>query len=488
MTIYFLGPSTDDYDDARRLLAQSLQSPDSLSDKTIAVFGASQNTAVVPVPTEVGNVLPFNQRIREWSRWANSIKRKNDNDAVKIKRQSKTPEVDGQAELKHATWQTERRQRLLSPFQSEKPPFVPHSPHWQVIPRQSKSVTIGRVIYPTEVVQRVHKKIISRWKRGGALLPDGWRNILGPHEFLSSRNGLVLVFAEYISQERELLCIKLSPKTTKSQLANDGEPSSKVQAPALEIDLDIDRDRQCVAVNEVRAVLKTAKTDLMLPPESNDLRFESQLLAISSAELDPSLSAFIKSSNLDVWGSERLKTPSSLVLDVPRFVGYRQNTIEQLGPVEYNFTALEHRTQLFVERENYRYEHTVIEAGLAGGQREEFRINFQNSVGESLTTCRKLFLKATGWINDMSLVDRNKDTIVNGNSLGAKTVSGHKITKSDRKGSRQTSRGVSKSDRKRSSGTGCGVTKSDRKRSGETSRVSSRATEGELLKSVMMTA
>ncbi|KAL8784081.1 MAG: hypothetical protein Q9195_009190 [Heterodermia aff. obscurata] len=413
VTIHFLGPSADDFQDAKRLLLQSIRS--SGSDKATAVFGASQDhTAIAPVPIEVGNGLPFVQRSREWSRWAKVIKRNDDYNAAKIKSQAEIRRKGGcdKPVLLGAVERIEQYQRLLTHLPLESPPLVPHSPHWQGILGQSNSVTIGRVIYPTDVVQQVHKKITAHWEKSQILSPKAWKEILGPHEFLTSLNGLLLSFDENISQERQFLLVKLSPKgkhALLAPLANAGNsPSISKQAPDapdLEIYLDVDQNRRYIAVKEVRAILNTKKTDLLLPLDSNDLRFVSQQYAISAAALDPKLEAFVNASELALWSSERLKTPSSLVLDVPRFATKDRDQIEHQGPVEYAFTALEHRTQLFTKRDGFQYEYTVIEAGRTGGQREEFRIHVgdqtQDSSEENPTILRQLYGKAMGWIADM---------------------------------------------------------------------------------------
>ena len=408
ITVYFLGPSTDDFQDAKRLLLRSLRSPG--FNKAIAVFGGSQNsTAIALVPIQIGTGLPFVQRIREWSRWTKVIKREQDIDAVRSElRATTTINDDDMIVQKSAARWIEKHQGLLTGLLLERPSSVAPSPHWQDQLRYSRSVTIGRVIYPRDVVQRVQKKIIARWEKGRAFSPNMWKKILGPHEFLSSRNGRLPSFFEKFSRKREFLAIKLNPKEKNvpaAPSANDGDSSSRAPkyAPELEIHLEVDRDRQKIASTAVSAVFRSKKSDLMLPQESNDLRFVTEQYAISSANLDPNLQAFIEASNLAVWGSERLKTPLSLVLDVPRVNGKDQDHTEHQGLVEYDFASLEHRTQLFVVQGDFHYEHTMIEAGQSGGQREEFRIHLLNqSQEESPQRFRKLFEEAKKWISEMS--------------------------------------------------------------------------------------
>ena len=374
------------------------------------MFGGSQNPkAIALVPIQIGNGLPFVQRTREWSRWTKIIKRDLDIDAVRTKLQASTNIIDddGVVQRSAVRW-IEKQQRLLTGLLLEGPSSVAPSPHWQDQLRYSRSVTIGRVIYPRDVVQQVQKTIAAQWEKGKAFSPNMWKKILGPHEFLSSRNGRLPSFFEKFSRKREFLVIKLSPKEENipaAPLANDDDSSARAPkyAPDLEIHLEVDRDRQKIASTAVSAVFRSQNSDLMLPQESNDLRFVTEQYAISSANVDPNLQAFIEASNLAVWGSERLKTPLSLVLDVPRFNGKDQDHIEHQGPVEYDFTALEHRTQLFIVQGDFHYEHTMIEAGQSGGQREEFRIHLLNqSQEESFKQFQKLFEEAKTWIAEMS--------------------------------------------------------------------------------------
>ena len=89
----------------------------------------------------------------------------------------------------------------------------------------------------------------------------------------------------------------------------------------------------------------------------------------------PEIEEFLDMSNLDIWGTERIRTPSSLCLPIPRYVPRGSETITQPLYVDYGFASLEHCSKLFTDRaDTQRIVFTMIEAGRTGGRSEQLSV------------------------------------------------------------------------------------------------------------------
>lgn len=371
-------------------------------------YGAShRNRTISPVPIEVGNGLPLAQRTGEYCRWSRPVAR-----AVRSLEHRATQITDpktlreDEAILQKILTSLEKHHGTKKESPKGVQLEVPQSSHWIPKLEQDYSVTIGRVITPVEVAKDVKiAKLDAKRNRWAPHLCD---SITRQHEFLSPSNGLRPSFDsdknKKISQ-REFLLVRLSPnvkfmKSTSSSLTDSKIlPATQTPLPGLEIQLEINQDTRQLTPKQVRFVFSTKKTDILLPQQPSDLRFVTENFVNASTDLDPRISAFIDSSNLNLWGSERLKTPSSLILEVPyRYEAKQNDHVAQGPPVEYTFTALEHNTQLLCVQGDHQYNYTVIEAGRIGGQREEFCIKALCPTEQPMKT---LYDRACDWIRDM---------------------------------------------------------------------------------------
>lgn len=403
-----MGPSEEDVDDAERLLLQSVQPQ---SRPVNVQYGASHgDRAIAPIPVEVGNGLPLAQRTGEYCRWFRSVERAGrspEHKATQIPDPKRLREDEAimQKVLTGLEKHHSKKQDSLKEVQLE----GPQSPHWLPKLELDYSVTIGRVISPVEGAKDVKiAKLHAKRNRWSSILCD---SITRQHEFLCSSNGLQPYFRSGKNKklsQREFLLVRLSPGVRSMKftplLSTDSKtlPATQTALPELEIQLDINQDYQQLTPKQVRFVFSTRKTDILLPQQPSDLRFMTEKFVNASTELDPTISAFIDSSNLNLWGSERLKTPSSLTLEVPyRYGGKQDDPVTHRQPVEYTFTALEHNTQLLCVQGDHQYKYTVIEAGRIGGQREEFCIKALCSTEQPM---KALFDRACGWILDMTSI------------------------------------------------------------------------------------
>lgn len=160
--------------------------------------------------------------------------------------------------------------------------------------------------------------------------------------------------------------------------------------PDLEIGLFINQSTRTMTLRRVRLLFETRQSDLVMPDLPADLRFATKLYAsanISTGSLSP-IDDFLERSNLNIWGTDRLKTPPNLTLAIPQYAirnslcGTPEDVnadAQVIGPtsplyVDYTFAALEHRCNLSERRGDFKIEYYVIEAGRTGGRKEGLRL------------------------------------------------------------------------------------------------------------------
>ena len=162
-----------------------------------------------------------------------------------------------------------------------------------------------------------------------------------------------------------------------------------IPLPDLELCVSIDPLKRITKLANVRLICKTLEADLLMPYQPADLRFATQVYASAkmARKVPAPIEEFLDSSNLNVWGRDRLKTPTSLSLLVPRYFSWNASSTKptreasrlaidrsSLEPVKYTFASLEHRSELVKRWRNLTFVYSVVEAGRTGGRREEFRI------------------------------------------------------------------------------------------------------------------
>ena len=312
----------------------------------------------------------------------------------------------------------EKRHKLKSPSKVKRNLRISEPAHWIRGMEESQSVMIGRVIYPTKVVEKI--AIAGRDKTRPVSSAAFLESLSGSRAFLTSNNcsqSSFLSTENSQATQQEYLLIKMKPKFHESSPAGtpaDGhtsQGSAQERLPDLELRLDINREERILTPVQTRIAFMSRESDLLLPHRSSDVKFITEQYINAPPDLDPAISAFIEASNFDLSGSRRWGTPSSFKLSVPMYtskgmedLGNDFNKTGQQPPVEYNYTALEHRTQLVEERDGFQYEYTVIEAGRFGGRREEFRIRILSQSKTSSTSRRPLaalFDKASRLIDNL---------------------------------------------------------------------------------------
>ena len=251
---------------------------------------------------------------------------------------------------------------------------------------QTASVSFGHILYPTKVIKRL--KVAAQSPTSERLSSAFTRTLKGPRQFLTNNLGVKSLPSTTIGGNLryvEELLIRLTPRP---MVTNPSDVSAPI--PDLEIRVLIDTHAKATRMRNARLIFETRQSDLLLPDQPVDLRFSTDLYtnaANSFQDFSP-LENFISASNLNVWGTERLKTPPYLTIPNPRYASLdlsrneEQDTDGNVGAtninerkdVEYAFSSLEHKSALVQRWGEYIIEYFVIEAGRAGGRREGTRI------------------------------------------------------------------------------------------------------------------
>ena len=264
--------------------------------------------------------------------------------------------------------------------------------HWDSQERHSVLATIGQVVFPdTRKQSHAIQPKYRVYRQIGQLITDFGKSfrpsMKSPRIFIPSPFNLMTVLQMNKSQnprQSHELRIRLSPAESyhmaKGSLNRTSKSYQTIKESYPDIDLfiDIDWDKKRTKLKDARLISDDRISDLLLPEKAVDIRLEAHsYLTFLRNNTDPSLLSFIDSSNLDIWGTDRLRTPSRVQLSIPKYVIGPRSSSSQLAnggesvDVEYAFVSLEQRSSLNLEYEGYPLSYTTIEAGRSGGRRDE---------------------------------------------------------------------------------------------------------------------
>lgn len=295
------------------------------------------------------------------------------------------------------------------------------SEHWADSSLCESSAVFGYILYP--MLKALEARRTTHIAKGNNA--NDYLN--SQHEFLTKLPGLrsFLQHSRLANiEESEELRIRLFP---------DQETGTKCQTnifPDLDISLDINRRSEKVSFSSSRLVLPEGEVHLLLPDEGTDIRFLSRSFVPSGEQLSPRISTFIENSNLNVFGQERLRTPTNLTVSVPSHAirpvsetnddAITKTRGPETGPdilVNYTFARLEHRSSFSGKIFGGSVRYTVIEAGKTGGKREELRMVMEAPICASKTLrptrvaeLRRFVEAARNLARDISIATANKDS------------------------------------------------------------------------------
>lgn len=145
---------------------------------------------------------------------------------------------------------------------------------------------------------------------------------------------------------------------------------------------DIDDATRESKLKDIRAIVHETKTDVMLPENLVDTRFEQDTVSRLKRRYPKQVDEYIKNSQLNLAGGSfqalpRIRFPlSSHLIQEPglKILGLSCHEHGDNCEVEYLFAGLEIRSTLTYIWRGWRVEYTSIRAGKSGGRRSELRM------------------------------------------------------------------------------------------------------------------
>ena len=344
------------------------------------------------VPVHVGNKMSLLDRNQEWSRWCNphngnQVERKEKIDEVPLSSLLATPETQAK-KLHGASGVDAAKSFFAMPDDAIYKNCKPPASFWASEIEYHDSVTFGQILFPTKLASSIAdaiRKSKNNTKAGGNIKPIGNREIglilmKQPREFVPLVPGLVHSLGSFQSpKERDdFVEIRLSPSPKNLSL-----PVPVSALPDLEIRVSIDDESKATSIKDVRLVNRLEK-DFLQPHRIVDLRFiREQHVYAGNDDIDPCITAFVQNSELNLLGTERLKTPAGLSLSIPSLAVYPHKDFAPKNYdtllVDYTSLGLEVRSSVTVPYQESNswptLTYTSIEAGRVGGRRDELSLN-----------------------------------------------------------------------------------------------------------------
>ncbi len=379
--------------------------------------GNVKQAETVPVPVDVGSGLALIHRNQQWSRWCSPKARKIREAKAERGKSTSLNLLDNAKAVNTLN-------KFLAPPQQHHELPREASPYWQPDIVHSDSVTLGHVVFSGPLAA---KRSAPNQAKTKAVTDD---QIVGRlnrirREFVSSIAGVFPLLEPLGSVTSnpaiaEYMQIHLTPSLGTL-------PVPMEVLPNLEIRIKLNNDTRTTSIEYVRLV-HSKHLDFMLPQNTVDLRFirGSSVYWQTEGACDPRIQQFIQDSNFNIWGTDRLRTPTELALDIPAHAirPHKELPGEKIPGtmlVDYTFSSLEHRSKLLIpigkagEWSNLTY--TNIEAGKLGGRRDELTLTNPMESRATLTGHEETNTAAQITVakihNSATLLSR-VDTLING--------------------------------------------------------------------------
>lgn len=376
--MFYLGPDDADLLDTRRLIHQVLR-PASAQNLELAWPKSHKQSNASPAPVVVGSRLPLMDRNQQWSRWCRpqAANLSGLEGLEKMKRRSQS--MDGKL-----TFNTIRA-FFKGPDDTSSKLCNDSMPHWLPEIEYHDSVKLGQVLFPAKMAGMIAGRNREKNMKPNSFTQVDIRDIglklLGmPREFLPLVPGLVRSLPRFGSLENdEDFCqIRLVPSSKNMSL-----PVPVEALPDLEIRMFLDEEEKKAYIKDVRLVTGKEK-DFLQPQHAVDLRFARKKCVYARDDsVDPRITSFVRDSNFDIWGTERLGTPLGLSLSIPALAirpheGFDPTSHETLF-VDYTSLGLEQTSSLkmaYQEPGSWpTLTYTSVEAGRIGGRRDELSLH-----------------------------------------------------------------------------------------------------------------
>lgn len=340
----------------------------------------------VPVPVDVGSGLALIHRNQQWSRWCSPKVRKIRELGVARGTSTSSNPLDSAKAI-------DTLNKFLALPQQHHELLSETSPYWQPKIVHSDSVALGHLVFsgPLAAERSVPNQTTTKAVKNDQIVG---RLRKTRREFVSSIAGafrLLQPLGSVTSNPAiaEYLQVHLTPSLGTL-------PVPVEVLPNLEIRVKLSNDTMTASIEYVRLV-HSKHLDFMLPQNTVDLRFirHSSVYWQTEGPYDPRIQRFIQDSNFNIWGTDRLRTPTEVALEIPAHALRRRKALsgeEVPGAmsVNYTFNSLEHRSELLIPLsktgEWSKLTYTNIEAGKLGGRRDELTLNNPMESGTTFTS------------------------------------------------------------------------------------------------------
>ena len=399
--IQYLGPERADFENAQRLLKTGNEASDDLLKHTgnIVMHSPTSPPSLTPIP--VSDHIPLSRRHISWGRFTSPVTSgpvfSSDHGLGYLERDVYTNGISAGLAIEIQRFlQDDKTSPVSSSFSPRDTQF------WSPSLTLQSSANFGLVAWPLNEAPQIvagpegdigYKQFDFRGKRINRFLVN---KVSGLAELLLSAQTTPGKRSHPLAAEN--IVIKLKP-----ELDSQVPPQSVKELPNLEIRLAVDDPSERPYLDYARFEVQQANFALALPANVSDIQFRKTWYIYSKAkDIDPRLVDFVESSDLDLEGPTRLKTPNHLRITVPRQAipnlldpGRREH-FESLE-VRYAFAGLEHRSSMHLQlpsHDNYPradlepcttvYE--LVEAGKAGGRREELVVRGRDGSPDDFAT------------------------------------------------------------------------------------------------------
>ena len=400
-----MGPDQTDFEDVQRLVIQVLI-PEGRKKSHFQYEETAISASLVRVPVEVGTTLPWTERVTRWTRWTvGTIVKPTAVEEEDVARRPSVVVLDPvkKQDIMEQIARFLFEDRILEVGREfEEVEMHDGNGYWNPRVRQVVNATPGHIAYPAPAR-------LLRTKESGSIPKVDRRKQLWQTFYKTMHNRRILVtnLAEnfstlryFASQQDPVLRDELYVLLKPNKVKDIGQVDMSA-FPDLRLRIAIESKSRSIELNEVRLIVDERESDLLLLNEVADIRFKAYSFISGSSNIDPEIQQFVADSNLDVWGTARLKTPSKLQISIPGFAiksptAEESTTLGSLSKtnvaVEYTFSRLEYHSHLSVLYQGLNTSYSTIEGGKTGGRRHEICLESPNmEIGADVESATNAF-------------------------------------------------------------------------------------------------
>jgi hypothetical protein len=365
-------------DAATRLLLTSGDFSDRVAYQLAYHVPNTKNATLISYPSVEG--LPWRERLRRWTRWTTPISKENHNtNELDIK---KAPSILVSTPSRSQEHPTSMKKLTAKPSEEGD-----GSTYWASDLFTETSALMGSVI---------HSSLSPMPSSPSSAPPMKLADDYMVHSYSTHIPNISRVLSKSTTSlhnkdiQRIILRFQPNPFYQGTPVKGAIGAAALAAFPPIEMIFDVaDNDLNITKLKYVQAIVSESKTDIMLPDNAVDLRFQQRTTSRLKRRYIDQVREFLKKSKLSLKGAGALETPPSIILPISSHIcrepGFKlldakhpksksNQPEEDFREVEYLFTGLEVRRTLGFQYKGWLLLYTSVEAGKAGGRRGELRL------------------------------------------------------------------------------------------------------------------